>query len=104
MNAPQWFLERTDSVELINLLSASYDDPIVELDRLTGVTGSQYLIIYETPERAWIQTYYDLINIESDLVDKMKKEFVRLRCAYDTKNDQYMPISVCLVVGKKDGN
>ena len=33
MNAPQWFLEREDSVELIGLLKVTYNDPVKNLNK-----------------------------------------------------------------------
>ena len=43
MNAPQWFLEREDSVELIGLLKVTYNDPVKNLNKFT------YIIHFLTP-------------------------------------------------------
>ncbi len=102
MNAPQWFLEREDSVELIGLLKNTYYDPVQELNRLMDETEKKYLVLYESPDKVYIRIYYSTTDIESDLADIMKREFIRIRCAYDIQNDQYIPISVCLVVGRQN--
>jgi hypothetical protein len=85
MNAPQWFLEREDSVELIGLLKDNYNDPIVILNKYTYRNGRRYLVILEGSIGACIRTY--------DYPQKINKgKFVRIRCIYDTQNDQYISI------------
>ncbi len=85
MNAPQWFLEREDSVELIGLLKVTYNDPIVKLNKVTYSIGKRYLVIFEGSIGACIRTYKNPAKIK-------KGNFVRIRCVYDTQNDQYISI------------
>ncbi len=86
MNAPQWFLEREDSVDLIGLLNVNYNDPVVILNRFTYGVGKRYLVIFETSIGACIRTY--------DYSEKIKKGIydTQIRCVYDTQNDQYISI------------
>lgn len=86
MNAPQWFLEREDSVELIGLLKVTYNDPIVKLNKLTYSMGKRYLVIFEGSIGACIRTY----KYPEKIMKKSK--FIRIRCVYDTQNDQYISI------------
>lgn len=85
MNAPQWFLEREDSVELLGLLKITYRDPIEKLNKFTYSTGKRYLVIFEILIGAYIRTFSNLANIK-------KNKFILIRCAYDTQNDQYISI------------
>ena len=85
MNAPQWFLEREDSAELIGLLNVHYYDPVVILNQYTYSIGKRYLAIFETSTGAFIRTYKYTKKIN-------KKKFGRIRCIYDTQNDQYISI------------
>jgi hypothetical protein len=86
MNAPQWFLERGDSTELIGLLNVNYNDPIVILNRFTYSIGKRYLAIFITSTGACIRTYKNPANI------KIKNRFIQVRCVYDTQDDQYISI------------
>lgn len=101
MNAPQWFLEREDSAELIALLRINYEDPVQELNRLSSLIKGNYLVIYELSGYSHIRTYTSLEKLETEMTKKIQKELVR--CIYDIKNDQYIPISVCLAVGRQNG-
>jgi hypothetical protein len=85
MNAPQWFLERQDSTELIGLLNVNYNDPVVILNQYTYRLGKRYLVIYITPTGACIRTYKYTKKIK-------EKKSVQIRCIYDTQNDQYISI------------
>ncbi len=85
MNAPQWFLEREDSVDLIGLLNVTYNDPVVKLNNFTYSEGKRYLVIFETSIGAYIRTYKNPRKIK-------ESKFVRIKCAYDTQNDQYISI------------
>jgi hypothetical protein len=85
MNAPQWFLERKDSAELIGLLNVTYNDPVAILNKFTYSMGKRYLIIFETPTGACIRTY-------KYPTKKYKNKSVQIRCIYDTQNDQYISI------------
>lgn len=88
MNAPQWFLEREDSAELITLLQSYYEDPVQELNRLSSPIKGKYLVIYELCGYSYIHTYTSLEELEKKLAEKIKKESVR--CIYDIKKDQYI--------------
>ena len=86
MNAPQWFLEKEDSVELIGLLNVNYNDPVVILNKFTYSMGKRYLVIFITSTGACIRTFKYPKNI------KVKNKSMRVRCVYDTQNDQYISI------------
>ena len=85
MNAPQWFLEREDSVELIGLLKVTYNDPVKNLNKFTYIMGKRYLVIFEGSIGACIRTYKYPAKIKI-------KSFVKIRCVYDTQNDRYISI------------
>ncbi len=85
MNAPQWFLEREDSVDLIGLLKVTYNDPVVKLNNFTYSAGKRYLVIFETSIGACIRTFKYPAKIK-------RSKFVQIRCVYDTQNDQYISI------------
>ncbi len=86
MNAPQWFLEREDSVDLIGLLNVNYSDPVVILNRFTYRLGKRYLVIFITSTGACIRTFKYPKKIMT------KNRSMQVRCVYDTQNDQYISI------------
>lgn len=85
MNAPQWFLEREDSVDLIGLLNVTYNDPVVILNRFTYRLGKRYLVIFITSTGACIRTYKYTKKIK-------RSKIIQIRCIYDTQNDKYISI------------
>ncbi len=85
MNAPQWFLEREDSTELIGLLNVTYSDPVVILNKFTYRLGKRYLVIFITSTGACIRTYKNPKKIK-------RSKNIQIRCIYDTQNDQYISI------------
>ncbi len=88
MNAPQWFLEREDSVGLIGLLNVYYNDPVVILNKFTYSKGKRYLVIYITSTGACIRTF----KYPKKIKTKNRSSDMQVRCVYDTQNDQYISI------------
>jgi hypothetical protein len=88
MNAPQWFLEREDSVELLVLLSKTFKDPVVALQDVMTHPEHTIVAILEKWKKADVMSFDSIKHLEDHNQYLRKK----VRCIYDIKNDMYISI------------
>jgi hypothetical protein len=86
MNAPQWFLEREDSTELIVLLSRTLKDPVRGLQDAMKCSEHTIVAILEKWRKADVRGFRSIGHLE----DIIKYSFHKVRCIYDIKNDMYI--------------
>jgi len=86
MNAPQWFLEREDSAELIVLLSRTLKDPVVGLQDATRFSLHTIVAILERWRKADVRGFQSIEYLE----EFIKHSFHKVRCIYDINNDMYI--------------
>lgn len=88
MNAPQWFLEREDSTELLVLLSKTFKDPVVALQDAMKYPNHTIVAILEKWKKANVMSFDSIEHLE-DYNKYLRK---KVRCAYHIKNDTYVSI------------
>ena len=88
MNAPQWFLEREDSTELIGLLSKTLKDPVMELQDVMKHPDHTIVAILEKWNKADVSGFYSIEHLK----DYIRYSFMKVRCVYHIKNDTFVSI------------
>ena len=88
MNAPQWFLEREDSAELIALLSRTLKDPVRGLQDAMKCSEHTIVAILEKWKKADVRGFRSIEHLK----DFIKYSFMKVRCVYHIKNDTFVSI------------